>query len=151
MKCSAISPLHSDFYWYNFYWQYLPGRKANGHLMRVIFLRSSYNCSKGRWIDYSRDRSVRYKNRYKRYKDCTGCYIPACDFNNDTETIIALNKKSFQISISIQSSAYLLRLETIPSVLMLPITSHEETGTLQFITRKPLNNQKSCGKGKWLQ
>jgi len=41
-------------------------------------------------------------------------------------TIIALNKKLFQITIFIQSSAHLLRLEIIPSVMMLPITSHEK-------------------------
>lgn len=59
------------------------------------------------------------------YKYRTRCYIPACDLSNNMWTRIALNKKLFQISISVQSSAYLLSLETIPSVMMLPTTKHE--------------------------
>lgn len=125
MKCSTISPLHSDFYWYGFYWQYLLSRKANSHLMRVIFLRSSYNCSKRCWIDYSRDRSIRYKTDTRGIQTVQGATLLPVT-NNNMGTIITPNKKLFQTSTSIQSSAYLLRFETIPSVMMLPVTSHEK-------------------------
>lgn len=75
------SPPHSDFYQYNFYWQYLPHRKVNCHLS--IFLKSKYNYSKWCWTDDSRDIRITSQNRYKRYKESITCYLLACNFNNN--------------------------------------------------------------------
>lgn len=74
-------PLHSDFYQYNFYWQYLPHRKVNGHLS--IFLKSKYSYSKLCWTDDSSNISITSQNRYKRYEENITCDLLACNFNNN--------------------------------------------------------------------